>query len=258
MSRLRVSKMKFQIANARGFSLVELMVALAAGLIVSSAVVAFMMSSFKSNGDYVISTRLTQELRNTLDLVSRDLRRAGYDEEAMSGMATGRVSPFNRVQFCTGSTCPGAGPITCAIYAYDRNNGTQGVLDVDNGEVRGIRRRSITNINGLTVGVVEYAVSTGTTKPVCNAAGPVYTTFPTVCNATTTWCPLTDPTKLDITTFTMSDGGSNAGGVKLRDITLVMQGRPAGSTEYIRGVKTSVRIRSDCYDTSLANCSLSP
>ena len=57
--------------NARGFSLIELMIAVALGLIVSIAIVAFMMSSFRSNGQFVQATRLTQELRNTMDLMTR-------------------------------------------------------------------------------------------------------------------------------------------------------------------------------------------
>jgi prepilin-type N-terminal cleavage/methylation domain-containing protein len=251
-------------ANIRGFSLVELMVALAAGLIVSAAVVAFLMSSFKSNGEYVISTRLTQELRNTLDLVSRDLRRAGYDEHNMSNMATGRVSPFSRMHICdSAGACVGDAtaptpPLTCVIYSYDRNNAVSGsaagTLDVANGEVRAVRR----TVAPSGAGVIEYAVSSGSTRPTCTGAGPDYTQFPLTCNTTTKWCALTDPTKIDITSFVLTDAGANTGGVKLRDITVTMQGRPTGVTDYSRGVQTSVRIRSDCYDSSLANCNLSP
>ena len=61
-----------------------------------------------------------------------------------------------------------------------------------------------------------------------------------------------------MTTFSLTDGGAVSSGIKLRDITVVMQGRPAGTSEYVRGVTASVRIRSDCYDSSLANCNLSP
>ena len=47
---------------------------------------------------YVRSTRLTQELRNSLDLVSRELRRAGYDENALRYIAmsasNNATSPF--------------------------------------------------------------------------------------------------------------------------------------------------------------------
>ena len=264
MNRSLPSATNSRSPGARGFSLAELMIALAAGLIVSTAVVAFLMSSFKSNGEYVISTRLTQELRNTLDLVARDLRRAGYDQDSLSSMGTGRASRFARLRLCdTAGTCvsdtirPTAAE-TCVIYAYDRKGGTDGTIDVGNGEIRGVRVKSVTTVNGSGVGVLEYAISSGTTTPVCNAAGPDYSAFPTVCNATTTWCPLTDPTKLDITTFTLTDVGAATGGVLLRNINVVLKGKPAGTTEYIRGVKSSVRIRSDCYATSLVDCTLSP
>ena len=79
---------------ATGFSLVEMMVALAAGLIVSGAVIAFLLSSMKSNGEYVQSTRLTQELRNTLDLVTRDLSRAGYNDNALLFVSLPNISKF--------------------------------------------------------------------------------------------------------------------------------------------------------------------
>ena len=264
MIRPRRSKTLVSHSNVLGFSLAELMVALAAGLIVSGAAVAFLMSSFRSNGDYVISTRLTQELRNTLDLVTRDLRRAGYDEFAMSALSTGRVSPFSRVRTCdaagacTGGATAPTPPLTCVIYAYDRDQGLPGQMDVDNGEVRGVRRRSVTSNNRPNIGVIEYAVSDGAVKPDCAAAGPDYAVFPLTCNTTTTWCALSDPTKLDITSFVLTDIGAIAGGVKIRNITVAMQGRPAGTTEYTRGVKASVRIRSDCYDSALSNCNLSP
>ena len=247
MNRIQVLNKHPSRSMFGGFSLVELMIALAAGLIVSGAAVAFLMSSFKSNGDYVISTRLTQELRNTLDLVTRDLRRSGYDEYAMSGISTGRISPFSHLRLCdAANACVGDAtaptpPLTCVIYSYDRNNGDAGQLDVDNGEVRAVRRRSVTSNGRTNIGVIEYAVSTGVVKPDCGGAGPNYGVFPLTCNTTTTWCALSDPTKLDVTSFVLTDGGSNAGGVKLRDITVVMEGRPAGTTEYKRGVKASVR-----------------
>jgi len=240
------------------------MIAIAAGLIVSAAAVAFVMSSMKSNGDFVISTRLTQELRNTLDLVTRDLRRAGYDETSMSGASSGRVSPFSRIMLCDingncvgGATAP-TPPLTCVVYAYDRNNGAAGQLDVSNGEVRAVRRKSVTSAGRPNIGVIEYAVSTGDIKPSCSGAGPDYTAFPLSCNAATTWCPLSDPTKLDITSFTITDNSTNTGGVRLRDLLVKMVGRPAGTTEYTRGVEARIRVRSDCYDSSLTNCTLSP
>ena len=45
----------------RGFSLIELMVALVVGLIVSGALLAFTISSVRANAEYVSAARLTQE-----------------------------------------------------------------------------------------------------------------------------------------------------------------------------------------------------
>ena len=242
-----------------GFSLVELMIAMVAGLVVSSAVVAFLMSSFKGNSDYVQSTRLTQELRNSMDLVSRDLRRAGYDGKSIQYLAAGDISPLSRIQLCNDSdvcTVGATAPLTCAIYSYDRPNGTWGAVDLTGGEVRGIRRRART-VNGISVGVLEYAVSTNGVKPQCSGAGPNYSSVPTTCNTATGWCPLSDPSRIDITSFTLTNAGATTGEVQMRYINVVMQGRLAGNTEYVRGLRSSVRIRSECYDT-IANCAASP
>jgi len=244
---------------SQGFSLAELMIALAAGLVVSSAVVAFLLSSFKSNGEYVQSTRLTQELRNSMDLITRDLRRAGYDGKSVSYLATGDVSPFSRIQLCNASnncTLAATAPLTCVIYSYDRGS-NWGQVDVDNGEVRGIRLSTPT-INGRTVGVLEYAVSGGGVKPACNGASPDYTTYPVVCNAGSKWCPLSDGSRIDISSFAMTRPDITAGKVKLRDITLTMQGRLAGSSDFTRGVTSSVRVRTDCYETDPTRCIQSP
>jgi type II secretory pathway component PulJ len=238
------------------------MIALAAGLIVSTAAVAFLMSSFRSNGEYVRSTKLTQELRSSLDLITRDLRRAGYDEKALAYLATSSGSQFSRMRLCDASdNCAAAAtpPNTCVIYAYDRVGGTDATITPEpgNGEIRGIRLKQ-RSVNGKTIGVIEYAVSTGTTKPVCSGLGPDYTAFPVTCNTTTTWCPLSDPAQLDITALTFTDTGTATGGVQLRDIDVVLQGRIAGTTDFTRGVRSNIRIRSECFDSTLSNCSLSP
>lgn len=244
--------------HARGFSLIELMVALALGLIVSIAIVAFTMSSFRSNGQFVLSARLTQELRNTMDLMTRDLRRAGYNESAMSAMGGGSASPFAPMSILTSHT-EGGGEADCIIYAYDRKEGTAGVLDVSNGEVRGIRRKSV-KVNGVDVGVIEYAESSGSNKPKCDGDTADYTEFPPACDTTSTWCSLSDPSILNITSLTLTDSGSTIGtSLALREIGVKLEGQLRNDTSYTRVVDTSVRVRSDCYDpTAVSNCSGSP
>jgi type II secretory pathway component PulJ len=256
--------------RARGFTLVELMVALVAGLLVSIAVVAFLMSSFRSNSQYIQSTRLTQELRNSLDIVTRDLRRAGYDENALAKLATGQASKFSRIKLDL-EISPNTTPKTyeCVIYGYDRPDQgacgltppAGGTIDTCNGEVRGIRRKQVT-INGASIGVLEYAVSEGSTKPDCAGASPDYSAFPATCNATSKWCLLSDPSRLDISQFALTDRrftlGSGTSQVQMRNLDVNLAGRVAGNTEYTRGVRSNVRIRSECYDALISNCSNVP
>src|SRR5690606_35915125 len=108
-----------------------LMVALVAGLIVAGAVLAFTLSSLRINSEYVLSTRLATELRNSLGFITEDLRRAGYDERAMDFVSrpdgfTG-FSPFSAIQISNAGSANG-----CIVYAYDRQPATPGEIDPDN------------------------------------------------------------------------------------------------------------------------------
>jgi prepilin-type N-terminal cleavage/methylation domain-containing protein len=260
--------MKTSIPANKGFSLVELMVAMVAGLIVSSAVISFTMSSMKSNGEYVLSTRLTQELRNTLDLVTRDLRRAGYDDNAMKYFGNDNVSPFSPIHVETATEADGS-ISSCVIYAYDRSFpnfsstpvGTIGGLDISNGEVRGIRRKLVTS-GGRTFGVIEYAVSAGTTKPQCGDAVVVanYSSMPGTCDPSTgnIWCPLSDARNLNITGFNIVYNFKDLPvlpspppsplppQMRQRWLDVTLTGSLANTNEFVRDVRTTVKVRADC------------
>jgi prepilin-type N-terminal cleavage/methylation domain-containing protein len=96
--------------HSRGFSLVELMIALVLGLIVSGAAIALVVAIIKSNRQTLQATRLTQELRATLAVIANDLRRARSVDDPLSTALVPGGNPFGAV-----STANAA----CAIYAYD-------------------------------------------------------------------------------------------------------------------------------------------
>lgn len=274
-------------SHNRGFSLVELMVGMVAGLIVSYAVIAFVLSSMKTNGEYVQSTKLTQGLRNTMDLVVRDLRRAGYDDLAISRLNGGAtsaavgLSPFAKIcraDSGDNSCQTGGSAYDCIIYAYDRpstaSGSAAGKLDVNNGEVRGIRRVVVTPTGATaSVGVIEYATSENSTKPACDGATAVYTSYPPSCNTTSKWCPLTDSATLNVRAFTITENSSTAIGsdpvaIRVRNFTVALTARRVGDinntylggvdTSYKRGVQASIKVRTDCVQTTITNCNASP
>jgi Tfp pilus assembly protein PilW len=257
--------------RVHGFSLIEMMVAIVAGMIVSLAVITFMMSSMRSNGEYVQSTRLTQELRNTLDLVVRDVARSGYNDDALAYVSLPSTSPFapvfikdtgSAVTPGTASTYVNADADGCMIYAYDRTHpngataasGTAGEIDLANGEIRGVRR---VVANG--VGVMEYAESATGVTPACNGATANYGTNPATCNTASGWCPLSDPTRVDITRFMIIDKGNDvATTMRVRDLGLFLEGRPVNVTNYVRAISSDLKIRADCLAAATSACAAAP
>jgi Tfp pilus assembly protein PilW len=247
-----------------GFSLIELMVALVAGLIVVGAVLAFTVSSVKSNSDFVKSTRLMQELRNSSDFIASELKRAGYDEAAMKYLANPVSTEVSLFAPILVDTTAGQ---NCVIYAYDRQPGRPGKVDADNGEIRGIRRATTGGI-----GVIEVAESTATVTPACNGAQPDYSQYPTTCNTASGWCPLSDPRSIDIQTFTVSTaasgtnsngvrsiaGGSTFNALQLREFQVTLAGNLRNDPAATRDIRANIKVRADCLRQNLAACILAP
>lgn len=272
---------------SRGFTLVEMMVALVAGLVVSAAVIAFALSSMKSNGEYVQSTRLTQELRNTLDLITRDLSRAGYNDDSLRFVSLPSESPFAPVFIKdvtpfvtagTASTYPNADVDGCVLYAYDRTFpigyednaacddtdgcGVAGEVDGDNGEIRGMRRVCTDGAcdgEADDVGVIEYAESASGVTPTCGGATADYSTNPATCNAASGWCPLSDPSLINITRFAVINTSADIStSMQVRDLGVYLEGQMAHLPDYTRSVATKVKIRADCISSAVADCSNAP
>lgn len=255
-----------------GFSLIELMVALVAGMIVVGAVLAFTVSSVRANSDYVQSTRLMQELRNTTDYMTAELKRAGYDESAMTYVANPTSTAVSHFAPMKIDTTAGA---NCIIYAYDTAyNGSagQGVIDLAGGELRGIRRKTAT-VNGVSgIGVIEVAVSATGVTPACDGNSPDYSQYPVDCNSTSGWCPLSDPRVLDVTAFTVNTAGSGtdsngvhpvAGGPTFnamlqRELQVTVTGALRSDATLTRTVRSNIKVRADCLRANITGCSVAP
>lgn len=70
-------------ANQKGATLVELMIGLALSLIVTSSMVALMGNSLGATSRIIQMTQLTDEMRNAMSMVTRDVRRANYSSAAI-------------------------------------------------------------------------------------------------------------------------------------------------------------------------------
>lgn len=86
-----------------GFSLIEMLVAMVIGLVVTGAVVAFIYSMMQANRQTLSAVRLNSELRTSAEMVSRELRRAAFVLDPIEGVGTG----------CRTSTAGGPNPPLC-------------------------------------------------------------------------------------------------------------------------------------------------
>jgi prepilin peptidase dependent protein B len=76
----------FSIVRQRGLSIIETMVGLTIGLFIVGAALKLFIDNIDSNRRLLVETRVNQDLRAAADLIARDLRRAGYWQQAASGV----------------------------------------------------------------------------------------------------------------------------------------------------------------------------
>lgn len=244
--------------RSAGFSLIELMVALVAGMIVAGAVLAFTASSLQSNSQYIQSTRLVQELRNASDQVGRELRRAGFNQAFVDQLQQLAGSPV--VSSFAPIFISGEGTASsCVVYAYDRSPFDDvtlaGTVDLTNGEVRAVRR-VVVAVDGRNVGVIEVAESVAGDQPACDDATADYAAYPPVCEGV--WCPLSDPRMVDVTAFRVDYVSQDVAvpasdlstlRTRVRDLEVTVSGSPANDPDVVRSVETTIRVRADCLRT---------
>lgn len=92
----------------RGMSLVELMVGIAIGLIVVAAAVLTTTTQLRDNRLLLLETQLQQDLRASTDIIARELRRAGFTDDAYielwnPDLGSATASAFSQLTIGAGS-----------------------------------------------------------------------------------------------------------------------------------------------------------
>ena len=212
-----------------GFTLMEVMISLALSLVVVSAMVALMANSLGTASRIIQMTQLTDELRNTMSMLTRDIRRANYSANAAYCYANsdcgadGSANQFADVTF-NGSTC--------FTFGLDRN--WDGNAAADN--AGGFRR-----VTAGGVGLIEMWV--GDNAPVCTATNEA------------NWVAVTDPDFVNITTFAASDAASFSASVtgeagstitqRTRQISVQIEGSLIRDNTITRRIEDVIKLRND-------------
>lgn len=201
-----------------GMTLIELLIAMVLGLIIVASVIALFISMLSSTTTNLNEIRLNQELRAAMSLMTRDIRRAGYNGNAAS--TAGVSNPFS-----TDASSAGAASTTLnigvgnddVIFSYDADS--DGVLGADD-EVFSYQ---------LASNSVQYCQE----NTVAAIAG-------------CTWQSITDPAIVSITglTFIETDA-SSASGAEFKQITIELSGQWVNNTDFSRTITETVKRRND-------------
>lgn len=188
-------------SRASGFTLVEMMVAMVLGLIVTGAVLALVVALMKSNQQTIQATRLTQELRATAAVVAAEVRRSRGVMDPLSVAKLPGGNPFKDIDTSTAG---------CIRYGYEGGAG---------GDFRVIR------LEGSKVVLGSAATSAAAT---CAITGTELTSDGV------------EITGLTFTRLPLDAGGNPPPADRVRQIQITVTGRLANPDPGLVGVTRSI------------------
>jgi type II secretory pathway pseudopilin PulG len=215
------------LKNQRGFGLIEMLVSMTLSLLTVAVMVVLMSSTLGTGAATIQMSRLTQELRASIQLMSRDLRRANYHSGFLSCFANVNCrTDLNIAAYVDTIHINDAG--NCFWYWLDRDSDA----NLANDAVGGFRYSTIGG-----VGVLQMRIEG-------NAAAN--------CDDDTGWELITDPDTIDIASFNVSNSESYTetvsaeGDVQIVEkIRLSINGRMASNPTVNRQIQDLILIRNE-------------
>ncbi len=218
MLNQRLSHTARQVRQQAGFSLVEMMIAMALSLILFGGLLNAYVATVKSSSDLMVSAHLDNELHKLLDMMARDIRRAGTHGNPQA-LISASANPFSveGTGAYTGETAN-----SCITFSYDWDS--DGVLDTGTPDERyGYRLKS-----GL--------VQTRTAGLACNADG------------NPNWADVTDANTYTITGLQFVPTTLSAEEINVREVRITLTAQLVTDAAVTRSLSKTVRVRNDLHN----------
>lgn len=213
-----------QRSKQSGFTLPEMVIAIVVNIIVLSALVSIFVNNLKYYRAVINTNRLNQQLQTAMDMMSNDIRRAGYWANASNDLNLDQ----NNNPFMTNSTDVSVNASgNCILFTYDHNK---------NGLLPGITASSDDERYGYRLSNQILQSRPWGATFTCTASG---------------WENITDPNVMLVTglTFTLNTQtiltGPNTAGITIRSVDISMTGALANDSTTTKTVTAHVRIRND-------------
>jgi type IV pilus assembly protein PilW len=211
-------------AAALGVSIVELLVGVTIGLFIVGGGLSVFARNLVGARQVLAETRLNQDLRSAVDLVSRDLRRAGYWGNAILGtqnIGATSATTANPYSAITSSSSE-------LTYAFSTD------ASVDNNTLDAAEQFGMR----LNAGAIQLRVSSGNWTDITDTKSLTITSFSIT--PTTTVLPLGQ-----FCARTCAVGSPGCPTTTVRSVTIVVQGQSALNSSIERSLRSTVRLRND-------------
>jgi prepilin peptidase dependent protein B len=213
-------------AAQRGLSMVELLVGVAIALFIAAAGATLLAGNLRESRGLLLEARLMQDLRSTADVISRDLRRAGYWSAASAGVWADGAAPVSTNPYL--AFAPEGAASDAVSFRYSRD-ATESQA-VDGNDQFGYRLRA---------GTIEMQLGAGNWQALTDAGTMSVTEFKVT--------PSVQDISLQGFCATECPHGSTAcpPHQQVRSLALVISARLAGDASVTRSIRSDVRLRND-------------
>ncbi|MBT8053864.1 MAG: hypothetical protein HKN57_04550 [Xanthomonadales bacterium] len=230
--------MRFRLMKDRqaGASLMEVMVAMTISLVVTAAMIAMMANSLSSTSRIIQMTKLSDDMRVALQMMSRDVRRSSYNANSMFCYANEDCA--------TDGSITAAADITLADLDSDSSNDCfTFLLDRDHdGDSTEDNAGGFRRVISGGVGVIEMWI--GNAAADCtDAAGAAG------------WVQITNPENMDIFGFSIDDdlsytetilnNGTSTVSQRIRKVRMDLQGRLVFDNSIQRSMEDIISVRNN-------------
>lgn len=215
-----------------GATLMEVLVAMSISLVVTSSMVALMANSLGTTSRIVQMTKLADDMRVAMQMMTRDVRRTSYNANSMFCYANDDCATDGAITAAGDITIDDSN--TCFTFLMDRDHDG----DSTNDDAGGFRRVAVDG-----VGAIE--MWTGDSAADCDAAV-----------GAAGWVQITNPENMDIFDFSVDDdlsytqviqddGAGNTLSQRVRKLRMQVEGRLVVANNISRRVEDVISVRND-------------
>jgi type II secretory pathway component PulJ len=224
-----------------GASLMEVLVAMSISLVVTASMIALMSNSLGNTARIIKMTKLSDDMRVAMQMMTRDLRRSSFNANSMLC--------YGNADCATDGSITAAGDVTivnnsCFWFQMDRADGPNALNGNSTDDATGGFRRRSETVDGEQFGWIE--MYTGTAPPSCNEA-----------DESAGWVAITDRESMNITGFNIDDTplsyeqlvlqdvNGNEMWQRVRKIRMIVMGQLVMDPSIVRRMEDVISVRND-------------